>query len=95
MAELDGSNSVPMLDKEVYFPYFVNDQWFIYQDDADNESLHIRHALSGEDIALCHVPGYSPVIYGTDLYFVAFSNGENSLAKIDMKYDSGRLIISV
>lgn len=86
-AELDGSNSVPMLDKEVYFPYFVNDQWFIYQDDADNESLHIRHALSGEDITLCSVPGYSPVIYGTDLYFVAFSNGENSLAKIDMKYD--------
>lgn len=86
-AELDGSNSVPVMDKEVYYPYFVNDQWLIYQDDADDESLHLRHALSGEDITLCPIPSYSPVIYGTDLYFVVSSNGEKSLAKIDMTYE--------
>ena len=86
-AELDGSNSVPVLDKEVYYPYFVNDQWFIYQDDADDESLHLRHALKGEDITLCPIPSYSPVICGTDLYLVASSNGEKTLAKIDMAYE--------
>lgn len=86
-AELDGGNSTPVLDKEVYFPYFVNDQWFVYQDDADDEALHLRHALSGEDITLCPIPSYSPVIYGTDLYFVASSNGEKTLAKLDMTFD--------
>jgi len=90
-AELDGSNSVPVMDKEVYYPYFVNDQWLIYQDDADDESLHLRHALSGEDIVLCPIPSYSPVIYGTDLYFVASSNGEKTLAKIDMTYEPGSM----
>lgn len=85
-AELDGSNASPVMDKEVYYPYFVNDQWLIYQDDADDESLHLRHARSGEDITLCPIPSYSPVIYGSDLYFVASSNGEKTLAKIDMTY---------
>ena len=86
-AELDGSNSVPVLDKEIYYPYFVNDQWFIYQDDADDESLHLRHARSGEDITLCPIPSYSPVIYGSDLYFVASSNGDKTLAKVDMRFE--------
>ena len=75
------------MDKEVYYPYFINDDWMVYQDDADDESLHLRHTRSGEDITLCHIPSYSPVIYGTDLYFVASSNGEKSLAKIDMTYE--------
>jgi hypothetical protein len=88
-ADLDGGNVTPVLDKEVYYPYFINDQWMIYQDDADDESLHLRHARSGEDLTLCPIPGYSPVIYGTDLYFVASSNGDRTLAKIDMTYKPG------
>ncbi len=86
-AELDGSKSEAVLDKEIYYPYFVNDQWLLYQDDADDESLHLCHVLSGTDVVLSLVPGYSPVIFGTDLYFKASSNGEKTLAKMDMTYE--------
>ena len=83
---LDGSDAAPVLEKEIYYPYLVNDNWMIYQDDADDESLHLRHVRSGEDITLCPTPTYSPVIFGTDLYCVTSANGDKTLAKIDMTY---------
>lgn len=85
-AKLDGSDAAPVLEKEIYYPYLVNDNWLIYQDDADDESLHLRHVRSGEDITLCPTPTYSPVIFGTDLYCVTSANGDKTLAKIDMTY---------
>lgn len=85
-ANLDGSNARPVLDKEIYYPYLINDSWMIYQDDADDESLHLRHMTEGTDITLCPIPSYYPVIYGTDLFLKAVSNGEGTMAKIDMTY---------
>jgi len=85
-ADLDGGNVTTVLDKEVYFPYFVNDTWLIYQDDADDESLHLRHVMSGEDITLCPIPTYSPVIFGSDLYCETVAGDDAVLAKIDMTY---------
>jgi len=86
-AELDGSGAAPVFEKEVYFPYFVNDQWFIYQDDADYETLHLRHEFSGEDIPITFNPTYSPVIYGTDMYCQLLVESVNILSKVDMSYD--------
>lgn len=85
-AELDGSNVTTVIDKEVYFPYFINDDWMIYQDDADDESLYLRHIQGDVDFPICPIPTYSPVIYGSDLYCVTSSNGDKTLAKIDMTY---------
>jgi len=90
-AGLNGENPQPVLDKEVYYPYLINDEWMVYQDDADDESLHLRHMDSGEDITLCPIPSHSPVIYGTDLYCQTFSGGDAALAKIDMDYVPGSM----
>ncbi|MBQ6755825.1 MAG: DUF5050 domain-containing protein [Oscillospiraceae bacterium] len=83
-AELDGSGERVVFDREVYYPYFVNDEWFIYQDDADGESIHLRHLESGEDVTLSPTSTYSPIIYGKYLYCTAEQGADRVLAKINM-----------
>ena len=67
---LDGSDITPILEKEVYYPYFISDDWFLYQDCADNESLHLFRLSDKADVKLTSVPSFHPVISGSSLFFL-------------------------
>ena len=67
---LDGSDITPILEKEVYYPYFLSDDWLLYQDCADNESFHLFRLSDGADVSLTSVPSFHPVISGSMLYFL-------------------------
>ncbi len=67
---LDGSDIQPILEKEIYYPYFISDDWLLYQDCADNESFHLFRLSDGADIPLTSVPSFHPVISDSMLYFL-------------------------
>ena len=67
---LDGSGINPILEKEIYYPYFISDDWLLYQDCADNESFHLFRLSDGADVSLTSVPSFHPVISGSILYFL-------------------------
>lgn len=67
---LDGSDITPILEKEIYYPYFISDDWLLYQDSADNESFHLFRLSDGADVSLTSVPSFLPVISGSILYFL-------------------------
>lgn len=70
-ASLDGSGKTSLLNgKEVYFPYVLPNGMIIYQDDADNESLHVYDPSSDMDTKLNDEPSYSPVIWDKYLFYV-------------------------
>ena len=66
----DGSDLTPVLEKEIYYPYFISDDWLLYQDCADNESFHLFRLSDGADVVLTSVPSFHPVISGSMLYFL-------------------------
>ena len=76
-------------DKEVYYPYPVNEDWVIYQDDADGETLHLTYLPTGFDKKLqkdVHLP---PVIDGSTLWYITGDGTNNNLHKMDLSaYDS-------
>ena len=68
---LDGSDITPILEKEVYYPYFISDDWLLYQDCADNESFHLFRLSDRADVALTSVPSFHPIVTGSALYFLS------------------------
>lgn len=66
---LDTSNEKTIISKEVYYPYVLPNNTIIYQDDADNESLHIYEMKTGNDAKLNDVASYCPMIYGDHVYY--------------------------
>ena len=67
---LDGSDIQPILEKEIYYPCFISDDWLLYQDCVDNESFHLFRLSDGADVSLTSVPSFHPVISGSMLYFL-------------------------
>lgn len=67
---LDGSDIQPILEKEIYYPCFLTDDWLLYQDSADNESFHLFRLSDGADVVLTSVPSFHPVLSGSMLYFL-------------------------
>ena len=82
-ADLDGDNVEILFDREVYFAWMLDEEWLVYQDDADNESLHIRHIPTGADAAITDDPTYSPILYGSDLYALCVTD-DPRLIKVDL-----------
>lgn len=69
---LNGKKKETVFDKEqVYFPYFLSKNVMIYQNDPDNESLHLYNYKTGEDTKLNDVRSYRPVLCGDYLYYVS------------------------
>ena len=66
----DGSDVIPILEKEIYYPCFISDDWLLYQDSADNESFHLFRLSDEADVKLTSVPSFHPVISGSMLYFL-------------------------
>ena len=88
--DLDGGDLRLILDREVYYPWFIDPDWLIFQDDADNESLHLLHLPDQVEFKLNDTPSYHPVISGTDLFYAVYPEGSRTsvLAHIDLsRYD--------
>ncbi|MBQ3009579.1 MAG: DUF5050 domain-containing protein [Oscillospiraceae bacterium] len=83
-ADLDGSNVEVLVYKEMYYTYLLDENWLIYQDDADNESLHLYHLLTGTDVAISDAPSYSPIIVDSTVYFALKENGIQTFARVDL-----------
>ncbi|MBR0353139.1 MAG: DUF5050 domain-containing protein [Oscillospiraceae bacterium] len=66
-------------DRETFYLFALDEDWLIYQDDGDNESLHLLRISDNIDIRLNDGPAFFPVISGTALFF-SFPDNENSTA---------------
>lgn len=93
--DLDGTNKEVILSKEVFYPYCLTDEWVVYQDDADGESLYIYNMADDTDIKLTDTHAYCPIIYDYSMYVSTSEakDGEKKLTKLDLStlaytYDS-------
>jgi len=71
-----------ILDREVYYPAQLGNGWMVFQDDADNESMHLYHFPSGTDIKLNDEKSMNPLVIGSDLFFLV--NAPESTKKLGM-----------
>ncbi len=82
--DLNGGDIKTHIAREIYFPYFISSDWLIFQDDADNESLHIYNMTHGTEMNITDFPSYCPILDGKYLYFLD-GEGENcNLCRVDM-----------
>lgn len=83
-ADLDGSNIETLVYKEMYYTYLLDENWLLYQDDGDNESLHLYHLPTGADVAVTDAPSYNPIIVDSTVYFNLVENRVSTLARVDL-----------
>lgn len=69
-----GSLKQLVSDKEIFFPYLISDELLLFQDDADGETLHIRHLPTSSELRLTDERTYEYVLSGTDLYWSGVSD---------------------
>ena len=83
---LNGNDNRIELDKTVYEPYFIAEDWLIYQDDEDGETLHIRCIKDGTDLKITDVRSFNPIIDGSFLYFTSIpdNGGKAYLSRINL-----------
>ena len=77
--DTDGRDFQILLNREAYYLFALDEDWLIFQDDTDNESLHLFHIPDGADIRLNDGPSYNPVISGSTLFY-AIPDTENASA---------------
>lgn len=82
--DMNGKDLKTVVDREIYYPYFIGSDWMVFQDDADSESLHLYNAVYGEEMKLTDSVSHAPVMNGKYLYFVDGSDSGNYLSRIDM-----------
>lgn len=85
--DLDGSNQEVVLNKEVYYPYIINNKLF-YQDDNDQETEHVYDLTTKEDARVTDEKTYCFLAYGhygyyinADIYSEQYSG---SLRRVDL-----------
>ncbi len=83
-ADLDGKNVVKLVEKEVYYPYFIATDWIIFQDDADDEALHLYNVGLKTELNITYEPSYTPIISGKYLYYLSYSEEGYMLNQVDM-----------
>lgn len=81
--DLDGSNVRKVIDKPV-FHWFVFGDAVLYQDDQDNESLHLMD-FEGHDTKLNDEVSYFPIFDGEYIYYVKNIDGVRSIWKVDIE----------
>lgn len=81
---LDGSGLETVIDRAVFYPYFIASDWLIFQDDADDESLHLLNTTHGTDVNITWIPSYHPIIDGSYLYYTEIADDGVYLSRIDM-----------
>lgn len=88
--DLDGSNVRKIIDKPV-FHWFVFGDAILYQDDPDNESLHIMD-VEGRDTKLNDEVSYFPIFDGEHIYYVKNVDGVRSIWRVDVDGQNDTLI---
>lgn len=84
-SDLEINNAIDVIvDKEIYYPFLLDENWLVFQEDADHESLHLRHLPSGQEASLTSVSAHGPIVYGSDLYYRTQKDGADRLAKLDL-----------
>ena len=68
---LTGGDTQPVVsDKKVYYPYLLNEDLLLYQDDADGESLHMRYLPTGFDLRIASGRVLCYVVKGSEVWFL-------------------------
>ena len=82
-ADLQGENEEVVFDKEIYWPYLVDNQLY-YQDDADNETLHVYDLESKEDKKITDNRTYQYVLNDDYIYCIQYEGEkkENEKAQV-------------
>ena len=75
--DLKGKNKETVLDKEVYYPYQVSAKFMVYQDDADDETIHVYNLKEKADTKLTEEASYKPLLCGEYIYFYTPGSDEN------------------
>lgn len=75
--DFNGKNMETILDKAVYYNYVLPNDTVIYQDDADNESLHIYSLETEEDVKMNDAVSYTPIICGEYIYYLVDASEES------------------
>ena len=83
-SDLNGNDLQPVLEKEVYYPYFLDDDRLLYQDGADGETFHLFHCSDGTDLRITSNPSFHPVISGNSLYFLSAEDNALHLSRMDL-----------
>lgn len=65
-----GSEKTVIYDKEVYYAYLLDEEWLVYQDDADGESIHIYNLNTQADTKLTDKRSYMPIVCDGFLYYL-------------------------
>lgn len=82
--DMNGGDLQTVVDKEIYYPYFICSDWMIFQDDADDESLHLYNTTYGTELNITYVPSYNPILDGHYLYYADVTDEGYYLCRIDM-----------
>ena len=81
---MDGGDFTTVVDKEIYYPYLICSDWMIFQDDADDESLHLYNITHGTELNITYIPSYNPILDGHYLYYTEPVEDRYYLCRIDM-----------
>lgn len=104
-ANKDGSDITLILDKPVYYPYFIGDKLY-YQDDHDESKLHVCNADGSDDRVFIDDFCFDYITDGEVFYFTSFdgqfewdenhrmTNG-NTLKRALKKYTVGKGIETI
>lgn len=82
--DMNGGDLQTVVKKEIYYPYFICSDWMIFQDDADDESLHLYNTNHGTELNITDVPSHNPILDGHYLYYMASAEEGYFLCQIDM-----------
>lgn len=82
--DMEGKDLKTVVDKEIYYPYFICKDWLVFQDDADNESLHLYNIVAGEEFNLTNTPAYNPILDGKYLYYMSSKDDAYNLCRMDI-----------
>ena len=82
--DMDGGDLQTVVNKEIYYPYFICSDWMVFQDDADDEALHLYNTTYGTELNITYVPSHNPILDGHYLYYTESTEEGYFLCQIDM-----------
>ena len=83
-ADLNGGDLQLILDRAVYYSYPLNEDWMVFQDDADRESLHLYYIPKQIDLKLNDEQSYDPMLVGSRLFYNIYDGTAYHLSCIDL-----------
>lgn len=82
--DTNGGDLQTVVDKEIYYPYFICSDWMVFQDNDDDESLHLYNITHGTELNITYIPSYNPILDGHYLYYTDMVDDQYYLCRIDM-----------